>query len=125
MSSKLQTGALNEAADNHGSAGGNRGSAVGDDGGVRRGHDYVVVADAEGLCGDLCEDGVGALAELGAGDEHADFVFWRYIHAGKRIEIALAGAGESRAVIECGDADAALDGSCPDFLVQTVARVAW
>ena len=82
--------ALDEAADDHGSARGDRRSAVGDDAGVGRGHDDIVVFDAEDFSGDLREHGVGALAEFGAGDQHAHFAVGGNVDAGERIEIAFA-----------------------------------
>ncbi len=71
--------------------------------------DHIVVADADGLSSNLREHGVCALAKFGARYQHAHFSVRRYIDAGERIQIALAGAGESRAVIKRGDAHAALD----------------
>ena len=64
----------------------------------------------EGLGGDLAEDGVGALAELGGGDEDAGAAFGRELDVDEGVEAALAGAGEACAVEEGGEADAAFDG---------------
>ena len=56
------------------------------------------------------EDGVGALAELGGGDENARAAFGREFDFDEGVEAALAGAGEAGAVHEGGEADAAFDG---------------
>ncbi len=82
----------------------------------------IGVVDAERLGGNLSENGVGALAELGVRDQHAHLAFGRDVHAGQRIEIHLARAGEARAVIEGGDAQAALDWTVTDSRGQ-IARV--
>ena len=63
----------------------------------------------EGLGGDLGEDGIGSLAELGGGDEDADAAFGGGFEADEGVEVALAGAGEAGAVHEGGEADAAFD----------------
>ena len=67
----LLRGALDQLADDHRGAAGDGGAGVGDDGGVGLRDEDVVVGEAQGLRGDLAEDGVGALAELGGGDEDA------------------------------------------------------
>ena len=105
----MQTGAFNQPAHHHHGAGSNGGAAVGDHAGIGRGHGNVVVVDADGLGGDLREHGVCALAEFGVRHQHAHFAVGSYIHAGKRIQDALAGARKAGAVIESSDADAALD----------------
>ena len=64
-------GALDQFADDHGGAGGDGGAGVGDAAGVGLGDEDLVVGKAEGLGGDLAEDGVRALTELGGGDEDA------------------------------------------------------
>ena len=64
-------GALDQFADDHGGAAGDGGAGVGDEMCVGLGDEDLFVGEAEGLGGDLAEDGVGALAELGGGDEDA------------------------------------------------------
>ena len=68
--------------------------------------------------GDLAEDGVGALAELGGGDEDARAAFGGEFDLDQGVEAALAGAGEACAVEEGGEADAALDGAGGVFAVE-------
>src|ERR1039458_10874874 len=80
-----------------------------DDGGVGLGDQDFFVGDAEGLRADLRQDGVGALAELGGGDEDARAAFCGDVDLDEGVEAALATAGEAGAVHEGGENDAALD----------------
>jgi hypothetical protein len=105
-------GAFDELADDHGGAAGDGGTGVGDDGGVGLGDEDLLVGDAEGLRADLGEDGVGALAELGGGDEDARAAFRSDLDFDEGVEAALAGAGETGAVHEGGEAYSALDCGC-------------
>ena len=79
----MRAGTLDEMTNDHGGARGNRRAAVGHDGGVGLGYDYVVVADVEGFCGNLREDGVGALAEFRIGYKDSYFALGDYIDTGK------------------------------------------
>ena len=88
-------GALDQLADDHGGAAGDGGAGVGDEGGVGLGDEDLFVGEAEGLGGDLAEDGVGALAELGGGDEDARLAFGGEFDFDEGVEAALAGAGEA------------------------------
>ena len=82
----------------------------------------VFVGEAEGFGGDLAEDGVGALAELGGGDEDEGPCRLRVTSMPTSgVEAALAGAGEAGAVKEGGEADAALDGAGGIFARELVA----
>ena len=83
---ELQAGALNQPADDHRRARSDGRAAVGNDAGVGRRHGDIVVIDAEGFGGNLREDGVGALAKLGARHQHAHFAFGRDVDAGQRIQ---------------------------------------
>ena len=67
----------------------------------------VVAVDAERVAGDLREDRVRSLTDLGAGRKHADVAVGRGLDADDRGEVLLARAGEARAVHEAGEADAA------------------
>ena len=65
---------------------------------------------------DLGEDGVGALAELGGGDQNARTAFRSEFDFDQRIQAALAGTGEPGAVHEGGEANSTPDsrsGICP------------
>jgi len=68
-------GAFDKFADDHGGARGDGRAGVGDACGVGLGDEDLVVGEVEGLCGDLAEDGVGALTELGGGDEESRCAF--------------------------------------------------
>ena len=118
-------GAFDEFADDHGGAAGDGGAGVGDACGVGLGDEDVFVGEAEGLGGDLAEDGVGALAELGGGDEDARAAFGCEFDVDEGVEAALAGAGEAGAVEEGGEADAALDGARWGWSRSNSARLAW
>ena len=106
----LLRGAFDEFADDHGGAAGDGGAGVGDACGVGLRDEDVFVGEVEGFGGDLAEDGVGALAELGGGDEDARAAFGCELDLDEGVEAALAGAGEACAVEEGGEADAAFDG---------------
>ena len=106
----LLRGALDQFADDHGGAAGYGGAGVGDAAVSGWAMRTVFVGDVEGLGGDLGEDGVGALAELGGGDQNSRAAFGGEFDLDQRVEAALAGAGEAGAVHEGGEADAALDG---------------
>ena len=74
--------------------------------------------------GDLREHRVRALADLGAGGEHADVAVGRRLDADDRGQVLFAGAGESGAVHEAGEADAAPDRAVGVLRVRTRARFA-
>ncbi len=114
-------GALDEFADDHGGAAGYGGAGVGDADGVGLGDEDVVVREAKGLGGNLAEDGVGALAELGGGDEDARLAFGSEFDGDEGVEAAFAGAGEACAVEEGGEAYASLDGAGGVFAVELLA----
>ena len=61
------SGALDQFADDHCGAAGDGWAGVGDMARVGLCDEDLVVGKAQGLGGDLAEDGVGALAELGGG----------------------------------------------------------
>ena len=114
-------GAFDQFADDHGGAAGDGGAGVGDVSSVGLGDEDLLVGKAEGLGGDLAEDGVGALAELGGGDEDARLAFGGEFDRDQGVEAALAGAGEACSVEEGGEADAALDGAGRVFAVELFA----
>ena len=64
--------------------------------------------DAERVGGDLGEDRVGPLADLGAGGQHADAAFGRRLDVDDRREVIFAGSREAGAVHEGREADALL-----------------
>ena len=114
-------GAFNEFAHDHGGTGGYGWAGVGDAAGVGLGDKDLIVGKAEGLCGDLAEDGVSALAELGGGDEDAGLALGSEFDFDERVEAALAGAGKACSVEEGGEADAALDCAGRVFAVELLA----
>ena len=65
--------------------------------------------EAERVGGNLREDRVGALTDLGAGGQHAHAPVGRRLDLDDRSEMILARAGEAGAVHERGEADALLD----------------
>src|SRR3984885_13558938 len=99
------SGAFDKLADDHRGATGDGGPGVGDARGVGLGDADLVVGETQGLGGDLAEDGVGALAELGGGDEKLRCAFGGEFDLDEGVESALAGAGEACAVEEGGEAD--------------------
>src|SRR5271168_4257706 len=114
-------GGFDEFSDDHSGAGGDGGAAVGDERSVGLEDFDLTAAEVESFGGDLREDGVGALAHLGAAGEDADFSFAGYVHEGFGGEIFFAGTGETGAVEEGGEADAAFDGVAGIFLGEAGA----
>ncbi len=115
---ELDGGALDQLADDHGGAAGYGGAGVGDVGGVGLGDEDFFVGEGEGFGGYLAEDGVGALAELGGGDEEAGAAFGCDVDGDFGVEAALAGAGEACSVEEGGEAYASLDGAGGVFFFE-------
>jgi hypothetical protein len=108
---ELKACAFDQAANNHHSARGDRRAAVWNQAGIGRGHRDVVVVDADGFGRNLREHGICALAEFSVRHQYAHLALRRNVDAGQRIQDAFAGTREAGAVIEAGDADAALDGT--------------
>ncbi len=110
-----------EPAHDHGRARGHGGAAVGDDRGVHRGHLDLVRLDAQGLGGEHRKDGLGALADLGVGDEDANDAVVAELDAGHAREHDLAASGEAGAVPGHRESDAR---DAPDaHRVDAAARV--
>ncbi len=86
--------------------------------GVGLGDEDFFVGEGEGFGGYLAEDGVGALAELGGGDEEAGAAFGGDVDGDFGGEAALAGAGEACSVEEGGEAYASLDGAGGVFVCR-------
>ena len=86
--------------------------------GVGLGDEDFFVGEGEGVGGYLAEDGVGALAELGGGDEEAGSPFGGDVDGDFGGQAALAGAGEACSVEEGGEAYAAFDGAGGVFFFE-------
>src|ERR1700744_5942113 len=113
----LYGGAFDQLSDDHGSSAGYGRSGVWHEMSVRLCDAYVFVAQAESLRGDLTEDGVGSLAELGRGDQDSRASGLQLDVEGKfGGEATLTGAGEACAVKERCKANALFyDAGCVFF----------
>src|SRR5206468_1079576 len=67
-----------------------------------------VIRQVEGVSGDLREDGVGALADLGTGGQDADLSGSGRLDGDLRLQEPFSRTGESRAVQKGSEANAAL-----------------
>src|ERR1700733_1381959 len=114
-------GSFDQVSDDHGSARGDRWSGVGDALCVGLGYEDLIIRQVEGLCGNLAEDSVGALTELGGGDQELGTAFGGNFDGDKGIEAAFAGTGEAGAVEEGSEADTTLDGAGGVFTIELFA----
>src|SRR5580704_770745 len=89
--------------------------------GVGLSDEDLIVWEAESLCCDLTEDGVGALAKLGGGDENVGLALGAELDFDEGVEAALAGASEACSVEEGRKAYAPLDGARWVFAVELCA----
>ena len=102
-------GGFDELAHDGARARSDGGAAVGDVARVGRRHLDVVAGHAQRVGGDLREDRVRALADLGARGQHAHATVRRALGADHRGQVLLAGAREAGSVQERREAHAALD----------------
>ncbi len=96
---------LNEFSDDHRRARSDSRTAVRYDSCIRLRDDDTLIGESQRLGCNLAEHGVGSLAEFGTGHQYTHLAVGRGFHADQRIQIAFAGASESSAVQENGDAD--------------------